>query len=99
MFAYAMVDDARMAAVKLAVFAGSPATLVDVLHELQVAQGNLTRPITEGTIIGKGRVTFASKNLFNAETILTEADGNEIGRGIASFARSKMPLDSGIGYE
>jgi acyl-coenzyme A thioesterase PaaI-like protein len=58
----------------------------------------LTRPITEGTIIGKGRVTFASKNLFNAETILTDADGNEIGRGTASFARSKMPLESGIGY-
>lgn len=58
----------------------------------------LTRPIVAGCICARGRVTFSSRNLFHAETILTDEHDNEIGRGTASFVRSKVPLSEDIGY-
>jgi uncharacterized protein (TIGR00369 family) len=58
----------------------------------------LTRPITDGRICSRGRVTFVSRNIIHAEAILTNEKDEEIGRGTASFARSKMPLDEDLGY-
>jgi len=58
----------------------------------------LTRPITEGEIFAQGKVTFSSRSLFHAETLLADAAGNEIGRGTASFARSKIALDATLDY-
>ena len=60
---------------------------------------HLLRPVAEGTITGHGKAVFTSRNLFLAETVLVDGAGKEIGRATASFARSKIPLSSDIGYQ
>lgn len=58
----------------------------------------MTRPITEGSIIGNSRVVSATRNLILAESILTNAEGRDIGRATASFMRSAKPLSKDMGY-
>ena len=57
-----------------------------------------TRPVAAGTITAAGRVVFRSRRLFFAEAVLTDAAGQEIGRGSGSFVRSAMALTPDIGY-
>ena len=59
----------------------------------------LVRPIQEGEIIAHGRVTYASRNLWHAESTLTNSDGKEVGRATASFVKSKIALTPEIGYK
>lgn len=60
---------------------------------------HLLRPVTEGTITGKGKVVFTSRNLYLAESVLVDGEGREVGRATASFAPSRMPLSSDMGYQ
>ncbi|MBI5527755.1 MAG: hotdog fold thioesterase [Deltaproteobacteria bacterium] len=59
---------------------------------------SLTRPVSSGEIRAKGRVTFSSRNLFHAETVLSDREGRELGRGSGIFVRGKTPLTPAIGY-
>ncbi|EQA38659.1 hypothetical protein LEP1GSC047_2089 [Leptospira inadai serovar Lyme str. 10] len=56
------------------------------------------RPIRSGTMIAKGKVVQNSQNLIVAESNLFDTRGKEIGRGIGSFAKSKIRLTPEIGY-
>jgi acyl-coenzyme A thioesterase PaaI-like protein len=59
----------------------------------------LERPIAVGIIIGRAKVVFKSKTLFNTECILTNNNGDVIGRATATFfTTSRVPLDSNVGY-
>jgi len=60
---------------------------------------HLNRPISKGQIIARGRYVGQSGNRFLAESVLTDSDGNEIGRGSGEFVKSKIPLSAKIGYE
>lgn len=58
----------------------------------------LFRPIASGEIRAHGRVVRAARTLLHAEAVLQDAEGQDIGRGSAIFARSKIPLAPEIGY-
>lgn len=59
---------------------------------------HLTRPLTEGKLRAVGRVTHQSKSTFLADSELFDNDGQLAGRGSGSFVRSKIALDSSVGY-
>jgi uncharacterized protein (TIGR00369 family) len=59
----------------------------------------LTRPITNGRMVARGRYVGKSGNQYLAEAVLTDSQGNEIGRGNGVFVKSKIPLSKKIGYE
>jgi len=58
----------------------------------------MTRPITEGTMVGTGTVVHRSSRLFVAEAVLTDQDGQQLGRGSGTFMPSRMELGSAAGY-
>jgi uncharacterized protein (TIGR00369 family) len=58
----------------------------------------LTRPVSEGEIKSVGKVVHASKNLFIAEGLLSDAKGREIGRGTGSFMKGNVKLCPEVGY-
>jgi uncharacterized protein (TIGR00369 family) len=58
----------------------------------------MTRPVTEGRMIGTGTVVHRSQRLFIAEAVLTDATGRQLGRGSGTFMRSQVPLDEKLGY-
>src|ERR1035437_9762681 len=58
----------------------------------------LTRPIAEGAILAAARVVHRLKNLFIAESELTDDRSRAIGRGSGSFMRSTIPLSPAVGY-
>ncbi len=59
----------------------------------------LFRPVASGQMKAVGKVVRASKNMFVAEASLRNSDGEEIARGIGTYARSKARLSPDIGYE
>lgn len=58
----------------------------------------LTRPVSEGEIVGRGRVVSRSKRLYLAEGILEDSRGREIARGSGAFMPSTVSLSEDIGY-
>ena len=58
----------------------------------------LTRPISEGTMRAKARVTHRSRQLFLAEGEVLDGEGRLIARGSGSFMRSTIALSAEIGY-
>ncbi len=56
------------------------------------------RPVAEGRLRAVGRVVSQTRSQFIAEAVLYDAEGNEVGRGIGSFVRSKVPLTRARGY-
>ncbi len=60
---------------------------------------NLIRPVNQGYIEAIGKVKFASKNTFLAEATLFNEEGKEIGFGTGTFRKSKVALNSDIGYK
>jgi len=58
----------------------------------------ITRPIADGHIIGTGRVVFRSRQLFHAESRITNEAGKVLGRATASFVPSRIALTPEIGY-
>ena len=58
----------------------------------------LTRPVSEGEIVGRGRVVSRSKRLYLAEGVLEDSRGREIARGSGAFMPSTVALSGDIGY-
>ena len=58
----------------------------------------LTRPVSSGSIRSVGRVVNRNRSQFIAEAVLSDSDGNEIGRGNGIFVRSKILLSETPGY-
>ena len=52
----------------------------------------LTRPVSEGEIVGRGRVVSRSKRLYLAEGVLEDERGREIVRGSGAFMPSTVSL-------
>ena len=50
----------------------------------------LMRPVSKGTVTAHGRFTQRSGRLFFAEAKLDDGEGNLIGQGSGTFARSKI---------
>ena len=75
-------------------------SLVDDVFVLTVDfHVSLERPIHSGNLIARGRFMGTSGEQFLAESVLADADGNELGRGEGAFVRSKIKLSPEIGYE
>lgn len=56
------------------------------------------RPISEGSLLGRGTVVNASRNLWVAEATLEDDRGRLLGRGSGSFMRSTTSLVDAMGY-
>jgi uncharacterized protein (TIGR00369 family) len=59
---------------------------------------HLLRPISEGTMVARGRHVHSSRRLHVAESELWTGDGRLLGRGSGTFMRSEMPLTPELGY-
>lgn len=58
----------------------------------------LTRPVATGKLKAVGKVVNKNRTQFIAESVVYDADGNEVGRGNGVFVRSKLPLVQAAGY-
>jgi uncharacterized protein (TIGR00369 family) len=58
----------------------------------------LTRPVSAGEIMARGRVVSRSKRLYLAEGVLEDSHGKEIARGSGAFMPSTVSLSEEIGY-
>jgi uncharacterized protein (TIGR00369 family) len=58
----------------------------------------LTRPVSSGTIRSVGRLVNRNNSQFIAEAVLSDSQGNELGRGSGVFVRSKLLLSEASGY-
>lgn len=54
----------------------------------------LTRPVPEGPLVAEGRWVSGQRRVLIAESWLTDAEGEEVGRGTGTFMRSRIPLAS-----
>lgn len=54
----------------------------------------LTRPIGAGPITAHGKWVSGTRRVLIAESWLTDAEGEEVGRGTGTFMRSRIPLAS-----
>ena len=59
---------------------------------------HFTGPIRSGPAVAEGRWISGRRRVFVAEARLTDAEGEEIGRGTGTFMRSKIALSSLPGY-
>ncbi len=59
----------------------------------------MTRPISSGEMVARGRVIHASRRLYLAEAVLYDEKEREIGRGSGSFMRSGIALTPEVGYQ
>ena len=58
----------------------------------------LLRPISRGSMIARGTVVNAGKNLWVAEATLEDDDARLLGRGSGTFMRSRTALVDAMGY-
>ena len=58
----------------------------------------LTRPVSDGAIVARGRVVSRSQRLYLAEGVLEDERGREIARGSGAFMPSTIALTEKIGY-
>lgn len=54
----------------------------------------LTRPIRQGPLVAEGRWVSGRRRVLIAESWLTDAEGEEVGRGTGTFMRSRIDLKS-----
>lgn len=59
---------------------------------------HLTRPVTRGTLLARGRVAHESGRLLVAESELVDGEGRLLAKGSGTFSRSRIPLTPEIGY-
>ena len=52
----------------------------------------LTRPVSEGEVVARGRVVSRSKRLYLAEGVMQDSRGREIARGTGAFMPSSIAL-------
>ena len=60
---------------------------------------NLLRPVVFGEIKAVGTIRSKTKSLFIAESTLYDARGREVAFGTGNFMKSRVELNSEIGYE
>ena len=60
---------------------------------------HFTRPVTSGKVTAKGKLVFASRNLYIAESRLYNEQGKEVGFGTGHFAPSKNLLENIDSYK
>jgi acyl-coenzyme A thioesterase PaaI-like protein len=58
----------------------------------------LTGSVAEGELVARGRFMDVSGDHYLADSVLTDAQGTEIGRGNGTFVASRIPLSDEIGY-
>ena len=58
----------------------------------------LTRPISSGRMIAKGKVVNRNRSQFIAEAVVFDYEGRELGRGNGVFVRGKVDLTDALGY-
>jgi len=74
-------------------------SLVDDVFVLTVSFNvYFLRPISEGSVLARGKVINASRNLWVAEAPLEDDRGRLLGRGSGSFMRSQTALTDAMGY-
>ncbi len=54
----------------------------------------LTRPVKAGPLTAEGRWVSGQRRVLIAESWLTDAEGEEVGRGTGTFLRSRIALSS-----
>ena len=59
---------------------------------------HFTKPIRTGEVVAEGRWVSGRRRVFIAEAHLTDAEGDEIGRGTGTFMRSHIALAGLAGY-
>lgn len=59
---------------------------------------HFTKPVRSGEVIAEGRWISGRRRVFVAEAHLTDAAGDEIGRGTGTFMRSHIALSGLAGY-
>lgn len=59
---------------------------------------NIIKPANKGELTAIGTVKFKSKNLYVAESKVLNQNGEEIAFGTGNFSKSKVKLDTNIGY-
>ena len=59
---------------------------------------HFTKPIRTGEVVAEGRWISGKRRVFIAESHLTDAAGDEIGRGTGTFMRSHIALSGLAGY-
>ena len=59
---------------------------------------NFTKPVKAGRVVAEGRWVSGRRRVFVAEARLTDAQGDEIGRGTGTFMRSRIDLSALPGY-
>ena len=87
---FKMLDDAAFYAANSLVTDRSLLTTAFNLH--------FTKPIRSGRVVAEGRWVSGRRRVFVAEARLTDAEGDEIGRGTGTFMRSRIALSSLPGY-
>jgi acyl-coenzyme A thioesterase PaaI-like protein len=74
-------------------------SLVDEVLVLTIQSSlQLIRPVSSGEVVGEGRVVRSSSQLWFAESVLYDSEERELTRGSGVFTRSKMRLDTCVGY-
>lgn len=58
----------------------------------------ITRPVAAGELVTVGKVVNRTKTQFIAESVMVDAQGQELARGNGLFVRSKIALTPAIGY-
>ncbi|MDB4433271.1 PaaI family thioesterase [bacterium] len=58
----------------------------------------LARPVGSGELIARGRFMNKAGTQYMAESVLTDSEGREIGKGNGTFVKSRSPLSPRIGY-
>ncbi|NIM96202.1 MAG: hotdog fold thioesterase [Anaerolineales bacterium] len=88
---FKMLDDASFFAVN---------SLVDDVFVLTVSFNlYLTRPVSKGTLISRGKVVHQSQRLYIAEAQLLDEREKQIARGSGTFMKGITPLSPEVGYE
>ncbi len=59
---------------------------------------HFTKPIRKGPVVAEAHWVSGRRRVFVAEARLTDAEGDEIGRGTGTFMRSRIALSSLPGY-
>ena len=57
-----------------------------------------TRPLRGGLVRAEGRWLSGKRRVYVAEATLTDAEGEEVGRGTGTFMRSQYALSGLPGY-
>jgi uncharacterized protein (TIGR00369 family) len=81
---FKMLDDAAFFAVN--------SVVSDVFVLTTSFSIDLLRPVKSGELTAKGWVSFESRNLWVAESVILDEKGRKVALGKGRFAKSKIPL-------